>query len=261
MNFDSRQIYKHLDIITGKDRNEDDIKIWLYDVVDPKECFSSYDFVGRAIPVIRDIMDRGKVPILIGGTYLYLYHLLYKVETEHIPPDLNLRQQLNKEAVNALQKKLEQIDAELYDNLNESDRYNPQRLIRKIEIARHYKKRGMKVPVKMRFVFNDFFKNNDVEIFGLHYKNKSDLQDAITMRVQKRREQGAVEEVRNLLVNGYTADDPGLQTIGYQQMIKYVKGMLTEEQAIREWITKEIQYAKRQITFMKKDPNIKWKLI
>ena len=96
VNFDSRQVYKYLDIITGKDRPKNNaFKIWLYDVVDPKEYFSSFDYVRQAMKVMQDILHRKKTPILVGGTYLYLYHLLYKVETENIPPDMILRKKLN----------------------------------------------------------------------------------------------------------------------------------------------------------------------
>src|SRR3989338_10142578 len=107
VNFDSRQIYKKLDIITGKDIDN----VWLYDIVDPKEYFSSFDYARRAITIIKDITDRKKVPILVGGTYLYLYHLLYQVETESIPPNSKLRKKLNAQTISKLQQKLQNVDA------------------------------------------------------------------------------------------------------------------------------------------------------
>ncbi|MEK7078647.1 MAG: tRNA (adenosine(37)-N6)-dimethylallyltransferase MiaA [Patescibacteria group bacterium] len=268
VNFDSRQIYKKLDIITGKDKQIiSNFKflisnyIWLYDLVDPKEYFSSFDFVQRAITVIKDIIDRKKVPILVGGTYLYLYHLLYKIETENIPPSLLLRQKLNTETVAKLQDKLREVDTHLFQNLNESDKQNPQRLIRKIEIASFYKKKGIKVPTKMQFLFNNFFKDKEIEFIGLTYKNREDIFKAIKIRVDKRLKEGAIDEVQSLLAEGYNKHDPGMKTIGYQQIIRYLKGKMTKQQAIDEWTRKEFQYTKRQLTFMKKDPNIVWRYV
>lgn len=261
INFDSRQIYKKLDIITGKDKQIISKKVWLYDLVDPKEYFSSFDFVQRAITVIKDIIDRKKVPILVGGTYLYLYHLLYKIETENILPSLLLRQKLNTETVAKLQDKLREVDTHLFQNLNESDKQNPQRLIRKIEIASFYKKKGIKVPTKMQFLFNNFFKDKEIEFIGLTYKNRGDIFKAIKIRVDKRLKEGAIDEVRSLLAEGYNKHDPGMKTIGYQQIIRYLKEKMTKQQAIDEWTRKEFQYTKRQLTFMKKDPNIVWRYI
>lgn len=268
VNFDSRQIYKKLDIITGKDKQiisnfkfQTSNCIWLYDLVDPKDYYSSFDYVKRAMTVIKDIIARKKVPILVGGTYLYLYHLLYKVETENIPPNTELRKKLNSKTVSELQQKLKEIDQKLFQNLNGSDKQNPQRLIRKIEIATFYKKKGIKVPTIMKFLFNDFFKNKDIEFIGLTYKNREDIFKAIKTRVDKRLKEGAIDEVRNLLAEGYSRHDPGMMTIGYQQVMRYLRGEMTKQQAIEEWTRKEFQYTKRQLTFMKKDPHIKWRVI
>ena len=99
------------------------------------------------------------------------------------------------------------------------------------------------------------------EFIGLKYRLKDDLISSIKKRVEKRLNEGAVKEVKKLLAQGYTETDPGLKTIGYQQIIQYLRGKLTKQQAIEQWINKEVQYAKRQYTFMKKDKNISWKEI
>lgn len=83
----------------------------------------------------------------------------------------------------------------------------------------------------------------------------------IEKRVEERLKKGAIEEVKKLLKMGYTENDPGLKTIGYQQIIRYLNKELTKEKAIDDWINKEVQYAKRQLTFMKKDKNISWREI
>ena len=90
-------------------------------------------------------------------------------------------------------------------------------------------------------------------LIGLKYKDKNKLRQAIKTRVEKRLKQGAIEEIKSLLKKGYKKTDPGLKTIGYQQIISYLEGKVNKEEAIKQWITAEVQYAKRQLTFMKKD--------
>ena len=253
INCDSRQIYKHLDIITGKDIKD----ILLYDIVDPKYYFSSFDYAQTAIQQIKKVINDNKTPIIVGGTYLYIKHLLYNIETENIKPDWKLRKQLNKYLLKDLQNKLKEINIKLFNNLNQSDRNNPRRLIRKIEIAKYEK--AIKLNKEESFTYKPFFKNIKIEFIGLRFKKKQDLVSAIEKRVEKRLKQGTIKEVKQLLNKGYSNKDPGLQTIGYKQIIEYLKGNISKTNAIEQWILKEIQYAKRQYTFMKKDKNIKWK--
>ncbi|MEK7495116.1 MAG: tRNA (adenosine(37)-N6)-dimethylallyltransferase MiaA [Patescibacteria group bacterium] len=250
INFDSRQIYKYLDIITGKDIPK--TKIWLYDVVTPDQYFSSFDFVKHVTPIIKDIKKRGKTPILVGGTYLYLKHFLYGID-DSVPPDFKLREKLNNKSVKELQDILKKLSLQSFNRLNNSDVNNPRRLIRKIEITTN---------PKGTILIRSVLKRTDPVVFiGLRYKNKSKLRQVIKKRVEKRLNNGAVEEVEKLLKVGYKETDPGLKTIGYQQIIKYLNKELTKEKAIDDWVNKEVQYAKRQLTFMKKDKNISWKEI
>ncbi len=263
VNFDSRQIYKYLDVITGKDLSiiyDQGSKIWLYDVVTPDQYFSSFDFVEKVKPVIEDIKKRGKTPILVGGTYLYLKHFLYGIDISNSPPNFKLREKLNTMSVVDLQKKLITLNPKVFENMNHSDQLNPRRLIRKIEIASSTSAVG-DPPVgegKTAEVNKDW----PIKLFiGLKYKDKSKLRQMIIKRVDERLESGAINEVKNILKMGYKASDPGLKTIGYQQIIKYLDGELTKEKAIEEWVNKEAQYAKRQLTFMKIDKNIQWREI
>lgn len=297
---DSRQAYKHLDIITGKDLkqisniskaeqvrfragkyqiskrvNNFDIgfypisinlnqsqlisKIWLYDIIDPKQSFSSFDWVKCARWVIENIKKRGKTPIIVGGTYFYLKHLLYGVATENIPPNWPLRKELENKSVRQLQQILKTLDVQSFNRLNISDKSNPRRLIRKIEIANHPNSTNISYPAYLSNPPN--LKKNKWKIIGLKFKDKDQLKQAIKNRVDERLKNGAIEEVASLIKKGYRENDPGLKTIGYQQLIAYLQGKLTKEEAIHKWITAEIQYAKRQHTFMKKDPNIKWREI
>lgn len=267
INCDSRQIYKYLDIITGKDKQLlSKVKIWLCDAVEPNDYFSSYDFVKLTLPLVKKIISEGKTPIFVGGTYFYLYHLLYDIETETIPPDWLLRKKLENKSAKQLQEILSKHSIQSIKQLNQSELNNPQRLIRKIEIALYYSKNKVKNPglnrdrqartIKLKEKFN--LPNLKINFIGLKFKNKESLRKAIEKRVEKRLEQGAVAEVKNLLKMGYSELDPGLKTIGYKQIIQYLLGQTSKEEAIRTWINKEIQYAKRQYTFMKRDKNIKW---
>jgi len=279
INFDSRQIYKYLDIITGKDLpprwssralrchcdpdsvgrsnlsvNSVEGSVWLYDIVSPDQYFSSFDFVKQVMPIIKDVKKRNKTPILVGGTYLYLKHLLYGIDDNNSPPNFKLRDELNNKTVEELQNILKKLDVQSINRLNNSDRNNPRRLIRKIEIIKSNPKgTGFKRSDPLRYVPDQFI--------GIKYKKKEDLVKAIKIRVDKRLKQGAVEEVQSLLKKGYKETDPGMKTIGYQEIIQYLKGKITKKQAIEQWINHEIQYAKRQYTFMKKDKSIIWKEI
>jgi len=270
VNFDSRQIYKYLDIITGKDlpnntKLKDEyflipnpyslipIRLWLYDVVTPDQYFSSFDFVKQVKPIIEAIKKRGKTPILVGGTYLYLKHLLYGIDINNSPPNFKLREKLNNKSVVELQKKLISLNRQIFENLNHSDQLNPRRLIRKIEIASS--------PTKTVLNKTVFIKSVPKTFIGIRYKDRSKLRCVIEKRVEKRLKNGAIEEVKKLLKMGYKPNDPGMKTIGYQQVIKYLNKELTKQNAIDDWVNKEVQYAKRQLTFMKKDKNISWREI
>ena len=292
VNFDSRQIYKYLDIITGKDlpKNSEFIiqnlelkskynigyyslaiynhlkpfttKLWLYDVVTPDQYFSSFDFVEKVKPVIDDIKKRGKIPILVGGTYLYLKHLLYGFNDNNVPPNFELRKKLDTKTVKELQDILKKLSPESFNRLNHSDVNNPRRLMRKIEVA-IFNSADLTDSTdsdRLNPISSNFIQFNPT-IIGIKYKDKSKLRQVIEKRVEERLKNGAIDEVKNILKMGYKSTDPGLKTIGYQQIIKYLNNELTKEKAIEDWINKEVQYAKRQLTFMKKDPNIQWREI
>ncbi|MGB9707317.1 MAG: tRNA (adenosine(37)-N6)-dimethylallyltransferase [Microgenomates group bacterium] len=274
INCDSRQVYQYLDIITGKDIPPDSqnkfqivkklenlvigfypinqTKIWLYDIVNPKINFSSYEWVKCASFVINQIFEQKKTPIIVGGTYFYLKHLLYGFETENIPPNSDLRQNLTKKSVFQLQKILENLNKTAFNNLNQSDKNNPHRLIRKIEIEL-WKKKNKQTMVKLTRAPIKFQK-----FIGLRFKDKENLKKAITERVNQRLKKGAIDEVKRLIKMGFTEKDPGLNTIGYKEIFSYVKGKINYEEAIKKWVQSEIKYTKRQLTFMKKDKNIKW---
>ncbi len=278
VNCDSRQIYKNLNIITGKDLHKTteiftsvkrmdafdigtylfkntQIPLWLYDIAEPNIPFSPFDYRTCAIEVIGDIFKRNKTPIIVGGSYFYLKNLLYGTIETIVEPDEQLRAELNDKSVEELQNILEQLNSDLFNSLNNSERHNPHRLIRKIEILRKRTNQGKKSePIE------SIFPGIDVEMLGFQYESKEVLQNKIAKRVEERLSNGAIKEVEDLLTT-FSQADPGLQTIGYKQIIGYLNKKLTYKEMVSEWITKEIQYAKRQLTFMKKDPQIQWQYV
>lgn len=279
VNFDSRQIYKKLTLVTGKDiapgakfieqktvgratigYYQDSTRIWLYDIVDPKEVFSSSEYADSAFGVIADILSRGKTPILVGGTGYYLYHLLYGVPQISVPENWPLRNELRDKSVAELTELLNAKNTSLFDSLNESDRLNPRRLIRRIEIA-YAGVTLPKRPTEMTIISRlnslithpgGVYGHIDIQFVPFFHTDSERTREIIRTRVMKRLEEGAIEETQKLFSEGYKKTDPGLNAIGYQQIIAYIENEMTKEQMIELWITREIQYAKRQKTFFKK---------
>lgn len=261
INADSRQIYKHLDIVTGKERLTD-IPVWLYDIVEPNTPFSSSEYARHARGVIQDIHMRGKTPIIVGGTYLYIKNLLYGFETESIGPDWNLREELNKASLEDLQMRLMDMNYDVFDSMNNSDQNNPRRLIRRIEIISHSESQTKNLGVTShRGPSRPMGDQDDITFIGLRFANDEKLRATIEKRVHSRIAAGALEETRNLLSMGYKKTDPGLQTIGYKQIIQFLNKEISEEEMTTLWITAEVQYAKRQYTFMKTNSAIEWQTI
>jgi len=252
INFDSRQIYKKLDIVTGKDRPTDPkYKIWLYDLIDPKEAYSSAEFVRIAEQTISEVISRGRTPILVGGTGFYLYHLLYGVPQVSVPENWPLRKELGSKSVGELTELLKEKNVALFDEMNESDRMNPRRLIRRIEIAYAggtLAPKPTEVTLLRRLHINDF----SLQYLPFFHTDSEKTREIIRARIMARLDAGAIEETQGLLNEGYKPTDPGLNAIGYQQIISYINNECTKEQMIELWLTREIQYAKRQKTFFKK---------
>ncbi|CAN5214574.1 tRNA (adenosine(37)-N6)-dimethylallyltransferase MiaA [soil metagenome] len=278
INCDSRQIYKQLDIITGKDLSlttriftywktissfdigyyslEGNERLWLYDIISPHFIFSAFEYRSLAVEVIRDIEKRGKTPIIVGGTYFYLQHLLYDILDQPIPANPTLRAELEQHSTEMLQKMIIIEAPDTFATLNNSEKHNRQRLIRKIEVIRAGS--IVQPPKSEEYTYVLPFSAESVLIEGYHFENREKLTIVIRQRIQARLTAGAIGEVENLLKAGYTGLEPGLQTIGYIQIINYLKKELSYEEMIHEWTTREIQYAKRQYTFAKRDPNISW---
>jgi len=212
---DSRQVYKGMDIATGKDRDPD-IPIWMYDVVSPDEKFSVSQYQKLAEKAITDITARGKLPIVVGGTGLYINALIHPFETINIPPNLRLRKKFQNMTIQELQNMTARGD------MNQSDWNNPRRLIRKIEIAE-----SKTVTPKQPNTF-------DYLMIGLTAPLPM-LYQRIDTRLKSRVRAGLVRETASLLAR-YRPDLPSMSAIGLN----------------------EHAYARRQLTWFKKQKGIHW---
>lgn len=244
---DSRQVYKGMDIGTGKDFILGE-KIWLYDIVDPDEDFSASDYCQKAWIVINDIWERKKLPIIVGGTGFYIKAIVDGIDTFGIPENRKLRKNLENKDVFYLQNKLKEINPVRLSKMNNSDRNNPRRLIRAIEIA--INKEQLTNNKKNSISF-------DYLMIGLT-ADKEILYKKIDERVEKRVKQGIIEEIQKLRKKGYSWDLPAMSALGYRQWQGYFEGKETKEKAIEKWKNAEHQYAKKQFVWFKKDKRIIW---
>lgn len=241
---DSRQVYSGMDLGTGKVRSNR-VSIWGYDLAQPTEEFSVSHFQSFADKKIEEIALRGKLPILVGGTGLYIRAVVDGIATANVPQDHVLRQRLDLCSITELTKELHERDPERLARMNDSDRHNPRRLIRAIEIALS--------EVKPSVVVNKY----DPLIIGLTAPLDV-LFKRVEENISKRIDDGVFGEVNQLLSSGVTWDSPAMTSLGYRQLHSYFIENKTREDAILDWIQEEKKYVKRQITWFKQDSRIKW---
>jgi tRNA dimethylallyltransferase len=252
VNADSRQIYRGMDIGTAKIEFNDanfmagGVKHHLIDVAEPNEEFSLAHFKNAAFGAIDDILSRGKLPIIVGGTGLYVQAIVDNLDIPAIAPDLELRAGLEKKDVGELAEMLRQSDPEAYGRI---DIKNPRRVIRALEVAMSEKnglvRKAGKLPSKY-----------DALQIGLTIP-REELVKRINERVDEQISRGLVEEVRGL-AEKHSWDLTAMSGIGYKQIGYFLKGKMTLPEAI-ELIKRDTRrYAKRQMTWFKRDKNIRW---
>lgn len=243
---DSRQVYKDMDIGTGKDKSElGKVPLWMIDVVNPNEEFSVSHYVRLAKSAIADIRKRGKNPIVIGGTGFYINALIRPFDTLDVPPNFALREKLSNIGVEVLQTQLRLLDKTVFEKMNDSDKMNPRRLIRKIEIVSGSSARGPLAEEK------------NVLIIALTAPYKK-LYRRIDTRVDMRVSQGITREIDGLLDRGYSWDLPAMNTLGYKQWRDVFTQNAPIDDAIQKWKYDEHAYARRQMTWFRNMPDIEW---
>ncbi len=245
---DSRQVYRYLDVGTDKVSHEirKQIPHHLIDVVDPDQIYSAADFALQASDAVERIMKRGKTPLLIGGTPFY-YKALCGSLTEDLPKDEGVRCKLEKEieerGLYALHKELSLIDPAAAEKIHPND---PVRTMRALEIFRITGRNATwwyQNQSKTESRYNILY-------IGL-IRGRTTLYANIARRVREQFSHGYPEEVGWLLERGYSPRLPALQGFGYKELVNYVKGKCTYEEALEGDIRSTKAFSRRQMTWFK----------
>ena len=243
---DSRQIYKYLNIGTGKDLNEyKKIKYHLINILNPDEYFTLAQYKKLALEKINNIIKKNKTTFLVGGTGLYVSSIIDNYQIPKIKPNKKIRNKLAK--LNKLEKikLLKKLDKKSLDFI---DTDNPRRLERALEVCLS----GQKFSESR----NKGEKLFDVLQIGINL-SRQEINKKIDFRVGKMIKLGLVEEVKNILKK-FPKKSVALETIGYTEIINYLNKKTSLEQAIKLIKIHTHQFAKRQMTWFKRDKNIKW---
>ena len=248
---DSRQVYLGMNIVTGKETDKK-VKTWLLDVVNPDYNFNISDYYNLAWEAVFDIWKRRKLPIVVGGTGFYIKAMIDEIGTMGVLPNIELRQELSVLSVELLGQKLAKLDPERWEKMNGSDRKNPRRLIRAIEI--HL---GGVQPATPEVVLR-LRRTSGVNLLwiGLTTEKKI-LYEKINRRVEERLKMGAVEETRKL-ARRYGWNVPSMTGIGYRQLRQYIEGKISLDEAVERWKLAEHAYAQKQMTWFRKEKRIVW---
>ena len=243
---DSRLVYKGFDIGTAKPSIEEreGIPHYMIDIVEPEFDYSAGLYAQEAEKLIFDISKRGKVPVVVGGTGLYFRLLLENYDVPKVEPDYELREKLAKLSYSELVLMLEAKDQARAKEIEFNDK---KKLIRAIEMAEHLEKPLSEY--KKEPVF-------DVEWIGLNYP-RAELYERINKRVDMMIKDGLVEETEYLLKKHGRIKNL-VCTIGYQEIVQYLDNLLTLEEAKEKLKQNTRNYAKRQLTWFRKNPAIKW---
>ncbi len=244
---DSRQVYRGLDIGSGKITKSEmrGIPHHLLDVANPKRQFSVGQYNRLATRVIRDILKRGKVPIICGGTGFYIDTLIGTTTIPEVPPNQELRKRLEKKSLEVLFKMLQKLDPRRAKDI---DAKNPVRLIRAIEIA----KAIGSVPV----LETKPSKYNVLSI-GISIDHDT-LREKISTRLAKRIKKGMLAEGRRLHADGLSWRRMRALGLEYRSIADHLTGITTRLEMEKTIITESLQYAKRQMTWFKRNIEIKW---
>lgn len=253
---DSMQIYKGMDIGTAKPTKEEmqGIPHHMLDVADPSEDYSVSRYCQQAIPIVDDIIARGKTAIIAGGTGLYMDALIRGNSFAPCPSTgmrERLEMQADAEGMETMLAQLASIDPESAAKLHLSDR---KRIIRALEVyyetgetITEHNKKTQALPPRYKPVW-----------FGLDDACRNDLYDRINTRVIKMVEDGLLEEIKSLLSQGIPEKCTAMQAIGYKEFIHVLHGQGTIADAIAQVQQASRHYAKRQLTWFRRNPEIHW---
>lgn len=252
---DSMQIYRGMDIGSAKPTKEEQARVphHMIDVADPKEAFSAAKYARMARKAIREISGRGKLPVVCGGTGLYLNGILYEMDFGDGPEDPDLRRRLERRAEEeggeALHRELAALDPAAAARIHPN---NVKKIIRALERLQLGEERVQE--------FQDIRRENpeiDPVLIGLTMDRKK-LYGRIERRVEDMMARGLMEEVRRLAAQGLTAEDISMQGIGYKELIAFLSGENTLEEAVAQIKKNTRHYAKRQLTWFRRYRGMVW---
>ena len=254
---DSMQIYRGMTIGTAAPTAEEmeGVPHHMIAVADPAEQWSAARFCQAADACIQDILSRGKLPVLAGGTGLYLDALIrgddFAPGSQGGEVRLRLQRELREQGPEALLERLRTVDPETAGRLHLRDE---KRILRALEI---YEQTGEPMSLRDRRGRQRPDRYEAVYI-GLSFRDREDLRRRIDRRVDDMVRQGLLQEVQDLLDSGLPRDATALQAIGYKQFLAVADGAATTDQAVEEVKLRSRQYAKRQLPWLRRNPDIHW---
>ena len=252
---DSMQIYRRMDIGTAKPTAEemDGVPHHMLDVADPGEDYSVARYVADATACVEDILSRGKLPIVAGGTGLYIDNLLAGREFAAFTGQWRqkLQDRAQREGIEVLYRELEQVDPQRAAKLHLADE---KRIIRALEVwhetgetITEHDRRTAALPPRYEAVR-----------IGLTFADRADMWERIDRRVDQMMATGLVEEVEDLLSSGVPESCTAMQAIGYKEMVAALREGRAVAEAAEEIKLRSRQYAKRQLTWFRREPSVKW---
>lgn len=253
---DSMQVYRHMDIGTAKIRLEemDGVPHHLIDILEPTEDFNVVRFQALARAAAEDIYSRGKIPIVAGGTGFYIQALLNDIDFTQIDENTQFREEMERlaaeQGAEVLHERLRAVDPESAEAIHAN---NVKRVIRALE---YYEQTGEKISAH-----NEAERAKISPYHFFYYVLNTDrtvLYERIEKRIDEMMEEGLVEEVRQLQAMGCRRDSVAMQGLGYKEILDYLDGACTLEDAIYKIKRDTRHFAKRQITWFKREKHVTW---
>ncbi len=252
---DSMQIYKDMNIGTAKPTIEEmqNIPHYMIDIVLPTQRYSVADYKNQAKEAIKEILKKGKTPIIVGGTGLYVNSLIYEIEYPKIEFDKEYRENLENQAkekgLEELYEKAKQIDPKAVEKISKTDK---KRILRILEIYNATGKTKTEQEILSRQTEPEF----DYHVYTLTW-DREELYKRINKRVDVMIEQGLIEEVKSILEK-YDNFPTAMQGLGYKEVVEYLEGKTTKEEMIEKIKQETRRYAKRQLTWFRKNKQTIW---
>ena len=251
---DSMQIYREMNIGTAKVTKEeaDGIKHYLVDVVNPDEVFNVTKYKEMAEAAIEEIIAKGKTPIIVGGTGLYVSTLINGIEFAEVGEDVEYREQMTalaeEKGAEYLHNELRKVDPDAADAIEMN---NIRRVVRALEIFKLTGKTKTQLDIESRKEVK-----YDYRVYGIDTP-REELYNRINIRVDKMFEEGLLEEVKHVNEK-YKISSTAIQGLGYKEVIEYIDGKVTYDEMIEKLKMETRRYAKRQLTWFRREEQIKW---